>query len=89
MLSEYDKKYKKELSEYIRNQPIFGENKFSLDFMHDFCYTLYLKYDELIAKDHKKTSLALGHSIIMICDSTKLLKKCFQDQDYSPFVNYK
>lgn len=31
----------------------------------------------------------LGHCIIMMCDTTKLLKRCYEDQNYSVFVNYK
>ncbi len=31
----------------------------------------------------------LGHCIIMICDATKLLKKCYDEGNYSIFLTYK
>lgn len=31
----------------------------------------------------------LGHCIIMICDSTKLLIRCYEERKYSHFLNYK
>lgn len=33
--------------------------------------------------------LALGHYIVMIVESTSLLKKCFEEHNYSTFSSYK
>lgn len=31
----------------------------------------------------------LGHCIVMMCDTTKLLKRCYEEQNYNIFVSYK
>jgi hypothetical protein len=31
----------------------------------------------------------LGHCIIMMCDTTKILKKCYEESNYNIFLSYR
>jgi mevalonate pyrophosphate decarboxylase len=48
--NEYEKKYKMELDSYIRSQNNFGEQSYTLEYIKNYCYNLYQKYDGLISK---------------------------------------
>lgn len=50
MRNEYEKKYKSELSNYIRSNINYGEQSYTLDFIKNYCYNIYQKYDSLILK---------------------------------------
>ena len=67
----------------------FGEQFYHLEYMKTYCYNLFQKYDSMINKENNKSLIMLGHCIVMMCDTTKLLKRCFEEQNYSIFVSYK
>lgn len=67
----------------------FGEQFYNLDYIKTYCYNLFQKYDSMILKENNKSLIMLGHCIIMICDTTRLLKRCFEEHSYSVFVTYK
>ena len=54
-------------------------------------YTLnfFDKIDTEVLKAMDQTWLPLGHYIVMIVDVTHLLKRCYEDQSYRAFSNYK
>jgi len=57
--------------------------------MKSYFKNLYTKYDELLSREQNKSALMLGHSIVMICDVTRLLKQCYEEKNYNILFNYK
>jgi hypothetical protein len=46
--------------------------------------------DQLIQKDStNKPLLQLGHSIIMICEHTKIMKSCYDERSYKKIERLK
>jgi hypothetical protein len=46
--------------------------------------------DQLIQKDStNRLLLQLGHSIVMICDHTKIMKSCYDDRSYKKIERLK
>ena len=89
MRSEYEKKYRAELENYIRSAHSFGEQNYSLEYIKNYCFNLYQKYDGLISKEHNKSVIMLGHCIILMCEAVKLLKRCYEEKNYRSFLSYK
>lgn len=87
--NEYEKKYRAELDNYIRYQHNFGEQIYTLDYVSNYCYNLYQKYDSLISKQHNRSVVMLGHIIIILCEAIQLLKKCYEEGSYRDFLAYK
>lgn len=87
--NEYEKKYRAELSNYIRSQVNFGEQPYTLEYVKNYCYNLWQKYDSQISKENNKSLIMIGHCIIMMCDTVKILKKCYEEASYAIFLNYR
>lgn len=57
--------------------------------MSSFCFSLFQKYDSLITREHNTTLLMLGHCILLIYSTTRMLRECFDSSNYSVFATYK
>lgn len=76
--SEYEKKYTRELDLQISKLKIEDSSISNYPYMYNYFYSIFQMVDAQIMKESfNPQTLLLGHSIIMICESTKLLKKCF------------
>jgi len=50
----------------------------NLDYMRNFLYNQYLKYDKQIySNEMSKNLIMLGLNVIMIYEATRVLKKCY------------
>ena len=78
MTNEYSKKYRHELGA----PPNIDTN---LGLIKSYSYSVYEKIDSEISKDKSRNILVLGHSIVMICDCTHLLKRCYDERNYKNF----
>jgi hypothetical protein len=87
--NEYEKKYRSELDNYITEQHTFGEHGYTLDYIKNYCYNLYQKYDSLISKEQNRSLLMLGHCIILMSEAIKVLKRCHEEQNYRAFLSFK
>lgn len=67
----------------------FGEQEYTLEYVKNYCYNLYQKYDSLISKEHNKSLIMLGHCIILMCEAVKLLKRSHDERNYRSFLAYK
>ena len=62
----------------------------NLDFIRNFLYNLYVKYDkQVFSNEISKNMILLGHYAIMIYETTRMLKKCYDEKSYYLFENYK
>ncbi len=86
---EYSKKYRSELETYIQGEEHYGDSVLELDYMINFCYNVFQKYDGMIVRDSPTTLLMLGHSLLLIYHTTKLIKDCYDSRNYAVFSNYK
>ena len=68
--NEYSKKYKHELG----TPPNIETN---LNIMKNYSHQIYEKLNHEISKEKSWNLLILGHSIVMICDCTHMLKRCY------------
>lgn len=80
--NEYQKKYKHELGTK-------SNIDINLPLLKNYSYSVYEKLDMEISKEKSWNLVVLGHSIVMICDCTHLLKKCYDDKNYKAFGGYK
>jgi hypothetical protein len=87
--NEYEKKYRAELESYMRPQNNYGDEGYTLDYVKNYCFNLYQKYDSLISKEQNKTLIMLGHCIIIMSEAVKLLHKCYEEKSYRSFLSYK
>lgn len=82
MTNEYTKKYTHELGEY----PMAD---MSIGLLFGYAKNFYDKVDVEVTVGKDDSWLALGHYIVMIVESTHLLKKCHDERNYRPFNSYK
>lgn len=62
----------------------------TIDYVKNFLYNQYLKYDkQIFSNETSKSMLIMGHNIIMIYEATRLLKKCYDEKHYYLLENYK
>ena len=82
MANEYQKKYKHELGSK-------SSVEINLALIKNYSYSVYEKLDMEISKEKSWNLVILGHSIVMICDCTHMLKKCYDEKNYKQFGAYK
>ena len=89
--SEYQKKYRKELqTELIEINLKDKLSLVNLDYIRNFLYNSYIKYDkQIFSNEMSKNMIILGHNTIMIYEATRMLKKCYDEKSYYLFENYK
>ncbi len=77
--SEYQKKYRKELqTELIEINLKDKLSLVNLDYIRNFLYSSYIKYDkQIFSNEMSKNMIILGHNTIMIYEATRMLKKCY------------
>jgi hypothetical protein len=54
----------------------------NLDYMKNYLYNQYLKYDKMLFVEFSKSLVFLGHNIMMIYEATRLIRKCYQERNY-------
>ena len=78
--NEYSKKYVAELGENIP-----ATNDLTLTYMKQYCHSVFEHFDNILKSETNRHLLILAHSIVMIDDCTKLLRKCHDEQNYKQF----
>jgi hypothetical protein len=87
--NEYYRKYCSELESYIQGGEHYGESAMGLDYMINFTYNICQKYDGMVGRDSATTLLMIGHYVLLIHHTTKLIKDCFDSKNYALFATYK
>lgn len=58
--------------------------------IYNYFTSIFQMVDQLIQKDStNRLLLQLGHSIVMICDHTKIMKSCYDDRNYKKIERLK
>lgn len=57
--------------------------------MINFTYNLCQKYDTMIDSQSPTPLLVIGHCVLLIYHTTKLIKDCYDSRNYKMFGNYK
>jgi hypothetical protein len=83
--ADYERKYSDELKHYLAgfiNKPTLHEVK-------TFFFLQYRKYDYLLNKNKAAPYYEVGFFSVLLYDSTRLLIKCQEFNDFLRYVNYK
>lgn len=83
--NEYERKYVNELKLYISS----FITKPSLDDTKLFFFLRYRNYELAIGEQGTQPLLELAHLVVLLYDSTRLLKKCEEEGNFNRFLNYK
>ena len=90
MTSEYIKKYSKDLELDLAKVKLEESLILNYEKIYNYFMSVFQMIDQMIQKDNTNRSmLQLGHSIVMICDSTKILKNCYEESNYAPIEKLK
>lgn len=58
--------------------------------IYNYFISVQQMIDQKIQKDSTNVKLVqLGHSIIIVCDSTRTLRKCYEEQNYKRIERFK
>lgn len=88
--SEYIKKYTKELSLDIAKIRLEESIIINYEKISNYFVSVYQMIDQLVEKDTNNTPLLqLAHSIVVICEGTRTLKKCYEDRNYRRIEKFK
>lgn len=81
--SEYIKKYSRELNLDLSKIRLEESLIINYEKIYNYFISIYQMIDQLIQKDSvNKSLLQLAHSILVICDTTKTMKSCYEDGKY-------
>lgn len=87
--SEYIKKYTRELDLDLGKIKLEESVVMNYDKICNYFMSIHQMLDQQVDRSSPKSMLQLASSMVMICDSTRTLHRCYQLRDYSPVTQLK